>query len=396
MDYRKWLVIFLFGLIFLFGGVDYFLEFEYSSSIVNSTIWTTTYQSLMHYSNQLSTSFCHCNTTVTLPSYPNHSKQSSNNSTLGSNYTSTTNDNNSGTSSSSVPSLSSSTSLSDVSSLPGYHTLTLTHYVMAFWVHQLDRAELHLKFWKKFPPCIPSKNRGPQPEFVIYVQLLPSLNDSLAKIDQSLRPLYDAANGSQCFSGYSLRYTHNIGDEDSYYTGARRSLEKIFENDAGVLQPTPLKNPSYVLYLEPDSIPIRPEWLTAWGALCVWPQPQFWIKGSFYRGGPWGITNPWHINGNALYNVADVNFKNFWFQDLIPYIRNFQILGGPHDIFLSQYLYDERNYWKKTREVWHKFVVGDGIHNYYEGSVKEQWTNFPETFMLHKTWPDEVWALPDV
>lgn len=74
---------------------------------------------------------------------------------------------------------------------------------------------------------------------------------------------------------------------------------------------------SHVVLMEPDVIPIRANWLSKIEDIVAGPD-RFWICGSHYRGVA-KVQSFSHINGNAIYNVGDPDFRKFFHQEFLPH-----------------------------------------------------------------------------
>lgn len=148
-----------------------------------------------------------------------------------------------------------------------------------------------------------------------------------------------------------------------------------------------LQHASYVMYMEPDCLPIRPNWLMILDSLTRWPNQPFWIKGSIFRGQVPNvyriIYNLLHINGNAIYNLGDPAFRHFYFDQVRPYIVKFYNEGA-YDTDVFKYLLDLGNY-NFARQTAHMFQFTDAIQNHWHSnySISELKAMSEMVVMIH-------------
>ena len=193
-------------------------------------------------------------------------------------------------------------------------------------------------------------------------------------------------NKIACFSKVSQSlYKYKSINEDKHVIGSRLMFESMLlktnEN---------FKNSSFIFYMEPDVIPIKSNWLCA--ILNEINNGNFWCKGSIFRGDldnfrkddPY-IPNYMHINGNAIYNIGNVEFISFYFNTLRPYIvkKNGDSINA-YDTDIFEYLMDKNNY-EITRNILHQFHFTDLIQNYWHTKFKinEITLKYKFTYFLH-------------
>jgi hypothetical protein len=129
----------------------------------------------------------------------------------------------------------------------------------------------------------------------------------------------------------------------------------------------------YVFYMEPDCVPIRPDWLGQ--LLDRLEHADAWIIGSVYRGrGTLERRFMRHLNGNAVYAVGDPAFQDFLvdlegrFAALLSedsryaYDLALEILftGANCDAKATE---DERALWRYFQPIAHRFHATDYIQN---------------------------------
>lgn len=129
----------------------------------------------------------------------------------------------------------------------------------------------------------------------------------------------------------------------------------------------------YVFYMEPDCVPIRPDWLGQ--LLDRLERSDAWIVGSVYRGrGTLDRRFMRHLNGNAIYAVGDAEFQEF-LVDLearlagllaedprYAYDLALEVLitGASCDAMATD---DERALWHYFQPIAHRFQATDFIQN---------------------------------
>ena len=121
----------------------------------------------------------------------------------------------------------------------------------------------------------------------------------------------------------------------------------------------------YAMYMEPDVVPIRALWIEQLAALLPPQAEQFWAKGSqprtpAYRNAPQGPQGVFHhhINGNALYNVADPTFASLLIRSREDHEKSLA-----YDVALALSVRNE------SHRYAHRYVYSDFIVNFREGSV---------------------------
>jgi hypothetical protein len=182
--------------------------------------------------------------------------------------------------------------------------------------------------------------------------------------------------------------------DDDHVKGARLMFEEFLRG--GVL--TQEDDVGYALYMEPDTVPIQPYWLSQVRQQVSWPVPEFWILGSIYRGDLRHIVpleydpaehyapNFFHINGNAVYNLRSKSFRSFYFDDLRPYVakKHNGDSFNAYDTDVNEYLTDVANS-HKARTWMHYFRYTDLIQNqwYTDWSATDLIASSPNTVLVH-------------
>lgn len=262
----------------------------------------------------------------------------------------------------------------------------LTNVVMPFHARQEPAVMRNLELWKHFPPCQlaeeydpltagnfsidpfflkdehPAGRLGRNVTFTFFVssEVDPELELRLLSAFNSL-----PTNIQKCFSSANVRFSRLTDDDDKYLTGSRKMFEYMLNGWLGMLEPY------YVLYMEPDCLPVRPNWMMVLDALTRWPVSPFWIKGSIFRGNANAISNRivynlFHVNGNGIYNLGDPSFRHFYFDMVRPYVAKYYNEGA-YDTDIFKFLLDLGNY-NYARQVAHMFQFTDAIQNMWHSN----------------------------
>lgn len=258
----------------------------------------------------------------------------------------------------------------------------LTNVVMPFHSRQEPAVLRNLEMWKVFPPCVmdlssvdlssvdpffaldehPGGKLGRNVSFTFFVS-----SDVDPELELRLLTAFNALpeDVRGCFRDANVRFSRLSDNDDSYLTGSRKMFEFMLNGWLG------MRDPYYVLYMEPDCLPIRPSWLTLLDSLTRYPSGQFWIKGSIFRGNARAIKNRivynlFHINGNAIYNLGDAGFRHFYFDMVRPYIAKYYNEGA-YDTDIFKFLLDLGNY-NYARQMAHMFHFTDAIQNMWHSN----------------------------
>jgi hypothetical protein len=195
----------------------------------------------------------------------------------------------------------------------------------------------------------------------------------------------------------------------------------------------------YGLVIEPDSRPVRPDWLTTLATSVLYPQPAIWLMGSLYRGAvPMTVEDDsynaqaFHINGNAIYRLSGIErgnepdnrssdgvyvdgssedamvsiinpsaadlerpigstFAQFYLTKASAWADTTNVPWA-YDVFIFQYLFAKEN-WKVVKNLMHKFQYTDLIVNLY----KTEWSvdsvrsdpDLQNALIVHGGYPDK-------
>ena len=194
---------------------------------------------------------------------------------------------------------------------------------------------------------------------------------------------------------YETDYTKAVGPQ-GFKSGPNNQFFETMRRVGGVGR--------YVFYMEPDCVPIRPDWLG--GVLDRLEQTDASPIGSVYRGkGTLDRRFMRHLNGNAIYAVGDPAFKEFLadfefrFTDLLledpryAYDTALEVLfnGASCD---AQATEGERALWHYFQAIAHRFHATDYIQNISARIDVEEpdpalladvRADSPETYLIHNS-----------
>jgi hypothetical protein len=149
----------------------------------------------------------------------------------------------------------------------------------------------------------------------------------------------------------------------------------------------------YVFYMEPDCRPIKSYWLDAVTKDLGFN--EFWMKGAIYRGifefkVNVYLPNKYHINGNALYNIGNKEFQEFYFKTLRPFIERHGDSMNAYDTDFAEYFFDVNNY-ETVRKILHNFVLTETWQNLWQTnfSIIELNKMYRNTYLVHGGFPND-------
>jgi hypothetical protein len=251
----------------------------------------------------------------------------------------------------------------------------LTHVVIPLNIKQIDRLKYNILNWKKYFPCT-RKNYAVK---LVFFFGIPKGSSSLVPIDH----IKDFWTYQKCFSSVNfVNYEFSNNYSDSHVLGSRLMFEHMLaQNDEQ------FKDANYIFYMEPDCRPIKMNWLDALARNVDFN--EFWMKGSIYRGNydinyDKYLPNKYHINGNAIYNIGNKYFREFYFKTLRPYIEKHGDSTNAYDTDFFEYIFDLKNY-DKVRQIIHNFVFTDTIQNCWHSNYNITEINilYSNTYLVH-------------
>eukprot|EP00040_Diaphanoeca_grandis_P031290 m.186918 g.186918 ORF g.186918 m.186918 type:complete len:1250 (-) comp32286_c0_seq2:151-3900(-) len=186
--------------------------------------------------------------------------------------------------------------------------------VRPFSDHDSDKLIKSFERWDEFPPCIvPDHTTAPAELILYYSKSRDTLPSSINEFVHDLGSVY----WRNCFRSVRV-LIGNLSDVDDVYNPTSQYLssdwnrgpnQQFLAINKWLVEQGPKDGVFY--YMEPDSIPIVPDWLTRLGEN-VEEQARFIVFGGRYVGHNWDSmrdslppTLLAHINGNAVYNYSD-------------------------------------------------------------------------------------------
>lgn len=238
----------------------------------------------------------------------------------------------------------------------------LTHMVISFHPSQEATLLRNLELWRHFAPCDNTNNdifgRDVSLTFFVSSDADPVLETRILSLFQSLPQTIMG-----CFSQVKFHTSRFRDDDGDALRSSRAMFEQMLNGWLGMVQP------AYVLYMTPDTIPIRSAWLATIDTLTRYPSAPFWIKGSPFRGDTaqlgvnCTLVDRMHIDATAIYNLGDPSFRHFYFDLVRPYVAKKEGEAGfAKDI--GSYILDDKND-QFYRSNGHLFQYTDAIQNYW-------------------------------
>lgn len=216
-------------------------------------------------------------------------------------------------------------------------TLTI---VMPFPPKQLNFVQDNLNAWQSFEfyPCDPAKAYGANVDLMFY------LSQPDKPTQQALtKAFFNTTWARECFSTLSFKFIDMDAKTDVYGPGTLAMFYSSFDEDF-------FHRPrDYMLWCEPDFVPIRRHWLDLLYERELVGVPPFWMRGSIPRYPH--SDGDWHLNGNALYAVGNRTFAAF--------AKSSRGAFKAYDSF-DQSLFAKMG---ENRHLAHLFVYTDAIQN---------------------------------
>jgi hypothetical protein len=229
----------------------------------------------------------------------------------------------------------------------------LTHVIMPFHPKQLNDVLANIRLWSRFRPCDDSmKNMT----FLFFS----SSSKNLSLENALLNSIKMDQNSMMCFKSVHVSFANLPESKNDHLLGSRLMFEQMLSKHIFYGE----TEPHHVFYMEPDCVPVRPNWLNVVEASTA--HQDFWMKGSIFRGDSKTfssdlIYNHIHINGNAIYNVKDQEFKEFYFGIVRKLITSRLGEEGGYDADIFKVLL-----WKNAKFTscyFHKFIFSDFVIN---------------------------------
>lgn len=274
------------------------------------------------------------------------------------------------------------------------HRMQLTHIVLPFFPPQGRKVMANMELWETYPPCDPNGPAHPfnphvkRPSLVFLVThqekdtdaeqeaLRVFILDTYATLPQDIRACF----GPPVYTTMAIKK-----EDDTHVNGARLVFEHMLNGAT-----TFLTDAQYILLMEPDLRPIQSEWATAVMLETVWPQSRFWVKGSVFRGSfrilgtSQYLPALYHINGNAIYNIGDHEFREMYFKIRKYVVETHGDSINAYDTDIWEYMFGREQY-AEARNLLHLIRYTDIIQNQYftEYSLAEIQKSSPQTVLVH-------------
>lgn len=270
----------------------------------------------------------------------------------------------------------------------------LSHVVipMAMNPAQLGRLRRTFKHWNANPPCVERSwpNRPHESSVTLSILLYGARTETAERQIQSMYWSLNSAARS-CFAELQILGADLPAHTDKHVAGSQAMFETLLNNTLDI------KDMQYVFWMEPDTVPIRADWLNALDRACRTGE-RFWIKGSALRHDlrrdiitqRYGSHFLYHINGNALYNLRPNEYPAFYRNQLIPYLEATNARHSAFDLAPARFLLAPENegVW---RENAHRFQYTEIIQNRWGENYLpfERAQRFPGTFLIHGGIPED-------
>lgn len=247
----------------------------------------------------------------------------------------------------------------------------LTHIVMPFVDRDVSRALKNLKLWKdRFEPVGIYET-----DLVLYMS--GSRNESAVE-------LIESALGTDFVLPYRIVFAEIPPALDTYYGGTRLQFERMLSKQVDLTMGDG-KSTQWVLYMEPDCLPVQRGWLGSLQMLLMREQKHCkecpWVIGSGFRGqsSVMVVRDPaylFHINGNALYDLTDSGsngssaLSQWYFGTVRPFIeKNYKEHAYDTDMFKCLL---DASMVSESLQVAHRFrftnLIQNRYHSWYNGT----------------------------
>jgi hypothetical protein len=253
----------------------------------------------------------------------------------------------------------------------------LTHVIIPGHIGQLPNIKTMVNSWESMRPC-DSLILITKPVLIFLIAIS---NSDAIEVTHTCRKMFYSINARHCFSAVDVHLVHMENNQNNHNVGSRLLFNSM-------LNATSYRNTvAYVLYIEADVVAVQQNWLHP---IIKYARTTFWIAGSLYRGSQnidYGDNLfRYHINGNAIYNVGDAKFVDFYFTSVLPWIKARHDLNHIcFDLDITTYLHTAGNF-DTARHVLHNIQYTNLIQNIYfrdlddlARAVKKS----PDTVLIH-------------
>lgn len=269
---------------------------------------------------------------------------------------------------------------------------------LIFFLGKDDLSEMinNLRTWTSYPPCTALSDAydgmgnnaylinssHPDGKLGHNVRLTFALahSEQCFECKKQLIEVFNAlpSNVKSCFTESQIKYQSvllNNVKENNERTRDKMLFKSMISGSFG------LNNPGYVLRLDSYVRPLRSNWLSRLDLITRDPIAPFWVKGSVPRHiiGSKDIHQRFHLNRNAIYNLADSRFKKFLMEKV------FLTFGeADYDLNMMKFVLDGKNY-GYTQHFMHLFQRTEAIQNYGNDMTKSRdhvRERFPKAVLL--------------
>ena len=280
----------------------------------------------------------------------------------------------------------------------------LSAVVCPLTLREAPRALENLQVWdREFPPLTEAPGTSAQPPTLIF-SFAGAQDDQIKHEFSSMFDKLPAVRHS--FDHLEVRFCNlspekdiYVRDGDTQYApyGRKAGPNWLFYETVRSLQP----DSKYIFLMETDCRPIVSNWLRRLQRLSL-QHDDAWVVGSHYCGvSPlhWSVVR--HINGNALYNLGDPSFWQFFSEEFWPWFKQYVVSHAPGlaydcgwETFLNRIeMEHSANYdWIKVRNVLQRFRLSTFVVNlggHAEQSGDYIWTRndvlkrYPNAVLVH-------------
>mmetsp|Transcript_35971 Transcript_35971/g.90848 ORF Transcript_35971/g.90848 Transcript_35971/m.90848 type:complete len:290 (-) Transcript_35971:460-1329(-) len=261
----------------------------------------------------------------------------------------------------------------------GFSKSRLTHVVMPFNTHQLNRVEANLEHWKAHNPCHTGCGLFDLVFFVAHNGTLDTWVETKLKTFIARLPSTVMA----CFSSVHVEHILLAGEGFKHLIATRTMFEMVIKRELSSLETA-----ACMLYMEPDLRPVRSNWLCLLDADASCN--EFIIRGSIFFGRSFDSVKKfnfmaYHVNGNAMYCVNDGRLRQLYFDHVRPYIdRTVGLNMSAYDIDFWTYLFALDNFIVARRFI-HLYQRTDRIINmcYTKYHVVHTLIRHPNAVLIH-------------
>lgn len=270
---------------------------------------------------------------------------------------------------------------------------TITDIVIPFHPRQIKEVIREIEWWKTYPLTNLESTLTVQ---VTFFSSGPPNNEIQNIIQEVMSEIPFLTKRS--IKSYNVEFASIPRLKDSYLEGSKIQWEMFMNHDRNMgltLEREGLEGRGerhkvdHALYLEPDCHPIQIGWLDILNNITE-NDEKFWMKGSLFRGQgsshnsqiPFNI---FHINGNAIYNLNDPLFINWYFEKVKPFIKSTTTYKTPYDTDLFRYFLQKENWKSETRHILHKFKLTNLIQNHWHSkyNIKDLLSKTPNLAIIH-------------